>query len=115
MGTKQTTLRAGSPYRKVCLEEGSVFGVCECMTMCGGGVDVTLWVQLTLKPQHSAVDSRLFFFFYFFCPVSVSEAAHVLYRVKVGQGKHLVSFSSTNFVQVIKITASHSVNKSLKL
>lgn len=34
-----------------------------------------------------------------FCPVSISQAAYVLYRV---QGKHLVSFSSTNFVQLKK-------------
>lgn len=38
--------------KEVCL-------VCERMTMCGGGVDVTLWVQLTLKPQQSAVESCL--------------------------------------------------------
>ena len=31
VGTKQTTLRAGSPYRKAGLEEGSVFGVCVCV------------------------------------------------------------------------------------
>lgn len=47
--------------------------------------------------------------------VSVSEAAHVLYRVKVSQGKHLLSFSPTNFTLVLEIKASRRVNKSLKL
>lgn len=64
--------------------------------ICGGGVDVTLWVQLTLKPQHSRVDS-----FSIREPVSISEEPYVLCRVKASQGKHLVSFSSTNFTQVI--------------
>ena len=74
----------GSPaWRKeVCL------CVCTCMAMCGGGVDVILRVQLTLKPQHR---------FFLCCPVSESEAAHVLYRVKVSPKKHLVCFSTTNF------------------
>ena len=65
VGTKQTTLRAGSPYRKVGLEKGSVFGVwvcvwahehvrrrCRCNTK--GPADFE-------KPQQSGVD--LFFFF----------------------------------------------------
>lgn len=73
-----------------------------------GDVDVRLWVQLTLKSQHSSVDSSS-------CPISAKEAANVLYRVKVSQGKHLVSFSPTNFDQVLKITTSCSLNKSLKL
>lgn len=58
MGTKQTILEAGSLYKRLHLEKGSVFCVCCYMAMCEG-LDVGLWVQLTLKPDSS-------------CPVSVS-------------------------------------------
>lgn len=44
--------------------------------------------------------------------VSISEGAHdIFYRGEAGQGKHLVSFSSTNFALVKKFTASHFVNE----
>lgn len=67
--------------------------VCECMNMCGGGVDATVNpADFETTTQRSGV--------------SVSGAAHVLYRPRAGQGKHLVSFSSTNFTLVIKITAT---------
>lgn len=41
-----------------------VWLVCERMSKCGGGVDVTPWVQLTLNPQHSAVDPCLGLYWY---------------------------------------------------
>lgn len=86
VGTEQTTLQAGSPYRRRRSETGSVVlsGLLHGHARRGGCNNVG---QLGLSS----------------CPVWVSEAALVLYRVKVSQGKHLLSFSPTNFTQVIKI------------
>lgn len=62
VGTKQTTLRAGSPYRKVGLEEGSVFGMC--VWVCVWAHEhVRRWCRCNTmgpadfeKPQQSGVD-----------------------------------------------------------